>query len=720
MDDPSTLQLRARRTIHTTPGGVWLGGGGSGTTPARARLSAAALAGAAIETTPRPHRFQHGERREFSTNSPSPFLEEILNFHKRAALARWDDAKQLFRVSTKAELEDLFPAELLFSDEQHEHLEVADEEHKDSEGSAYDLLRLSVDNIVRFAGPSSVEEKPPPTFGLFHALAVSLSRFPSEKEKRVHLKSFFLSLIDSAAYVFDEENYNAQHDLVELGGIKTSRTSRLLPLDQKARLFASPQSLRLSRGSSKCLPQGFKVSRSFVRGILANALLANIKMDPMEDLKEDPINFGGLDFGRDFLRAPAPCEKLKCLVDYFERTMAEEVSHTTRAAAIHPPEQAVHFEVLTLDPRELAFRLSPFRTMQKDSAPRTDAPRRTNAAAPSTDGGVVPPPAPPRDFCSDSRTHKSPNHPMVLIHAAPMETPTAHAIVNFANKNFGFGRLTPFGATQEEILQICRPEFNLGLLHFGAVSDESVVLVHNVRQFAEYSGYGARGFRFLQKGKGRGSFPPPGPAQTIVTVDAVRDDWFAPSSVWRDVGKFYLGLVGVVGRELGLERDWWRSWGLVGRQVREEEDGKSRPSFADHGADAPQIVVSSGLWGCGAFGGNAYHKFVQQYAAVLLVEERLSEVMGSSSGSRIQLLFSTFGNEKLRENLKTVERALVDAGLSGQELFHGVLVREEVPLRSLGAEGAETQKIFGAAAEGDLSGLLGAIREAGSSGEGER
>lgn len=53
------------------------------------------------------------------------------------------------------------------------------------------------------------------------------------------------------------------------------------------------------------------------------------------------------------------------------------------------------------------------------------------------------------------------------LHDAGMEAPAhAAAFVNFANAQFGYGKFIE-SCTQEEILQQCCPEFNVGMLFIG-------------------------------------------------------------------------------------------------------------------------------------------------------------------------------------------------------------------------------------------------------------
>ena len=66
--------------------------------------------------------------------------------------------------------------------------------------------------------------------------------------------------------------------------------------------------------------------------------------------------------------------------------------------------------------------------------------------------------------------------------------PDATAFVNFANAIFGYGEFIA-SCTQEEILQVCCPEFNVGLAFLGRMQEDEVVVVRAVRRFAAYRGY---------------------------------------------------------------------------------------------------------------------------------------------------------------------------------------------------------------------------------------
>lgn len=120
------------------------------------------------------------------------------------------------------------------------------------------------------------------------------------------------------------------------------------------------------------------------------------------------------------------------------------------------------------------------------------------------------------------------------------------------------------------------------------MKDDEVVNVRNVRRFSTYSGY-------------LDSFRCQGPmkdvvVQDILTMDACYDQHFTVESMQRDLNKAY-------------------------------------GAFRAHAASSETEkcpVISTGKWGCGAFGGISAHKFVQQALA--------AKVAG------VELDFSAFGD----------------------------------------------------------------------------
>ncbi|CAE8581094.1 unnamed protein product [Polarella glacialis] len=170
-------------------------------------------------------------------------------------------------------------------------------------------------------------------------------------------------------------------------------------------------------------------------------------------------------------------------------------------------------------------------------------------------------------------------HGCFKLHSATMEeVADADAFVNFANPNYGYGKFIA-SCTQEEILQVCCPEMNVAMLHQGMMTDAEIVNVFGVRRFSGYTGY-LDSFEFAGPWHGQ-------QIQTVLTMDATYSRHFSESMVLRDIRKAFLCFKG-----------------------------------CRH--------VSTGRWGCGAFGGMPAHKFVQQVLA------------GSLAGFET-ISFSTYG-----------------------------------------------------------------------------
>eukprot|EP01063_Lacrimia_lanifica_P024932 TRINITY_DN3272_c0_g1_i4.p1 TRINITY_DN3272_c0_g1~~TRINITY_DN3272_c0_g1_i4.p1 ORF type:complete len:459 (+),score=128.58 TRINITY_DN3272_c0_g1_i4:206-1582(+) len=210
----------------------------------------------------------------------------------------------------------------------------------------------------------------------------------------------------------------------------------------------------------------------------------------------------------------------------------------------------------------------------------------------------------------------------VTVHAGPMEEPPAHAFVNFANQIFNFGQWIP-SCTQEEVMQSCCPEHNVGMLFYGKIPDDGAILTHNVRRYADYTGYGSS-FEFIGAHRSRSD----GPAlQTILALDASVFDQHTRAGNIRDIRKAYLAF----------------------------------KHTAEHHIDAPTCRISTGAWGCGAFGGHRTHKLLQQ-----LVAAALCNPCGAAP-PRVTLCFSTYNRDPTE--LQAFVAAVAATGATCRELL---------------------------------------------------
>ncbi|KAI9337488.1 hypothetical protein BDR26DRAFT_863691 [Obelidium mucronatum] len=182
----------------------------------------------------------------------------------------------------------------------------------------------------------------------------------------------------------------------------------------------------------------------------------------------------------------------------------------------------------------------------------------------------------------------------VSLLPSSMESSNARFFVDFANKYIHIHEIIG-SATQEEVLFSCCPEAFLGIAFCPVLADDEVIVIRNVKRFVEYTGYG-KSFAFV------------GPVDEhvvldLLVMDAVCMNHFAVSSVLRDMNKAALAF--------------------------------SAAALATSGSVEGEAVVT-GHWGCGMFGGNKTHKFIQQWLA--------------ASVSNVKRLdYALFGDQELAE-----------------------------------------------------------------------
>jgi len=144
------------------------------------------------------------------------------------------------------------------------------------------------------------------------------------------------------------------------------------------------------------------------------------------------------------------------------------------------------------------------------------------------------------------------------------------------------------------------------------LDDNEIMIIKGCRRFCSYTGY-LNGFKFEDY------FDPPKPAQDMVVIDAVYWSHFATGNVIRDLCKAYLGF-------------------------KKIQKGQK---------------ISTGNWGCGAFGGNPIHKFIQQICAASLVG--------------VKLEYSTFNDEDLANQLSEILSLIHQKKATVADMF-GVMV----------------------------------------------
>ena len=199
----------------------------------------------------------------------------------------------------------------------------------------------------------------------------------------------------------------------------------------------------------------------------------------------------------------------------------------------------------------------------------------------------------------------------INIHCNDMDNPeiTTQSIVNFANKNFQTGEIIP-SATQEEVLFCVRPELYIAMFICQCVYKNEIVIISGAYKLMETEGY-LNTFKF-KKFKENIFFSSynfkENDNENVLCLDATYMSHYSIDSVIQDISKFY-----------------------------------SACNYCSKKYENPGI--STGSWGCGAFGCDKAHKFLQQLIC--------------SNANKVKLSFSTFGNQNYRNSLIRLLKAVV-------------------------------------------------------------
>ena len=152
--------------------------------------------------------------------------------------------------------------------------------------------------------------------------------------------------------------------------------------------------------------------------------------------------------------------------------------------------------------------------------------------------------------------------------------------VDFANKYIGGGALSG-GCVQEEILFAVEPEAIVSIFLMQKMDNNDAIRIDNLIQYSNYSGYGYT-FKFEENAiKNNEKLI----KHNIIAIDAVCSSrgGLDEESVERDLIKAFIG------------------FNLV--------------NFDDKEVEKKIKTISTGNWGCGAFGGDFELKFIQQWLA---------------------------------------------------------------------------------------------------------
>lgn len=212
-----------------------------------------------------------------------------------------------------------------------------------------------------------------------------------------------------------------------------------------------------------------------------------------------------------------------------------------------------------------------------------------------------------------------------------IEDSAAFLHVDFANKNLQIHQNIP-SCTQEEVLFSIRPALYITLLLAETLKKNEAIFMLGCRRFCNYKGYLHTfefdgGYEGLRKGD---------IISGIIAIDSVvnwRDSQFEKDEIDRDLDKAYLGFCGI------------------------EQELKEYLKTRKFSLDLNKI--STGNWGCGAFGGDVVLKFVQQV------------MVANVTGKNMD--YSTFGDQRKCVKLRELERKIKEKKVLVRDLY-GILV----------------------------------------------
>jgi hypothetical protein len=191
----------------------------------------------------------------------------------------------------------------------------------------------------------------------------------------------------------------------------------------------------------------------------------------------------------------------------------------------------------------------------------------------------------------------------INIHNKSMENEDnfTQSIIDFANMDFQTGQIIP-SATQEEILFSIRPEMYIAMFICQRIYQNEIIVISNVNRLFDYEGYSSS-FKFIKIVDNID-----GLNENVLALDSTMFDHYLMNNVIQDISKFYTGC-----------------------------------NFCKKNYQNP--CISTGSWGCGAFGCDRAHKFLQQILCAKV--------------NNVKLSFSTFGNEVYCNSLKQLFNSVI-------------------------------------------------------------
>ena len=220
---------------------------------------------------------------------------------------------------------------------------------------------------------------------------------------------------------------------------------------------------------------------------------------------------------------------------------------------------------------------------------------------------------------------------IVISDEKKIEDSNAFLHVDFANKNLQIHQNIP-SCTQEEVLFSIRPALYITLLLAETMKKNEAIFMLGCRRFCNYKGYLETfefngGYEEMKDGE---------KISGIIAIDSVvnwGNSQFKPVEIDRDLNKAYLGFCGI--------------------EQYLNEYFKTRKFSLD------TTKISTGNWGCGAFGGDVVLKFVQQI------------MVANVTGKNME--YSTFGNHATCLKLRELDKKTKESKVLVRDLY-GILM----------------------------------------------
>jgi len=192
----------------------------------------------------------------------------------------------------------------------------------------------------------------------------------------------------------------------------------------------------------------------------------------------------------------------------------------------------------------------------------------------------------------------------VSVLTQSMEMSEGRGFVDFANADLHIGTIIP-SMTQEEILFSTCPECFVGLLFCERFAVNEVMIIKNVQRFSTYSGYGST-FQWTGIDTEKRLLD-------VVVIDATMEEQYTSKMILRDLNKA------------------WQAFSMCSG------------------------TITTGHWGCGAFGGNRVLKFLQQLCAATL--------------AKVNLDYSTYGDSACAKKFEHILQLITSSNLRVRDIF---------------------------------------------------